>query len=134
LGTVGKPIATLDKTFENLGDISIDADGTATFMLTNTGSAPLKIGDIQATCNCIFVTVTIGGVSTGKFTHPSYTKQSLSGWSAELSPKQSASLEVLFSPDDYIVYGPVIRQATLTTNDPDNPKVVLELRANVLTK
>ena len=132
LGFFGTPIASLDKTIENMGDLSIEEDGVSTFTIKNAGTAPLKISDIQTSCNCVFVNVTMGGITTGKFTHPSYTKPSLRGWSGEISPNQSATFEVIFSPDDYIVYGHVIRQAIIATNDPDHPTITLEIRANVL--
>lgn len=50
---------------------------------------------------------------------------------AEIAPNKEAKLKVIYRPYIMPVYGQVEREAYLSTNDPQNPKLVFKIKAQV---
>ncbi len=130
---LGTASMTLDKTFEDFGDMKADEEKTATFTVTNTSaSSPLRIWNVATSCDCTFASVVIGGQETGEFNMPMHMTSSLKNWIGEVPAKQTATLKVTYRPKVMPVTGVVTRQVRFATNDPKNAEVEVSVRANVL--
>lgn len=77
------------------------------FYFTNTGTAPLEISNVHASCGC---------TTAGE-------------WSRRVEPGQFGVLPVQLNTAGF--QGMVIKTVTLTCNDPRQPNVTLQLRANL---
>ncbi len=130
--TLGAASMTIDKTFEDFGDMKGDEERTATFTITNTSDTVLRIWNVATSCDCTFAMVVIGGKETGEFNMPMHMIASLKNWIGEVPAKQTATLKVTYRPKVMPVTGAVTRQVTFATNDPKNDTVEVSVKANVL--
>ena len=130
--TLGAAAMTIDKTFEDFGDMKVDEEKTATFIITNTSDAVLRIWNVSTSCDCTFASVVIGGVTSGEFNMPAHMIASLKNWIGEVPAKQTATLNVTYKPKIMPVTGIVTRQTRFATNDPKNAEVEVSVKANVL--
>jgi hypothetical protein len=78
-----------------------------TFVVTNTGSATLVVSDVAPGCGC-----TTAGA-----------------WDKEIAPGKTGRIPIEFNPANFS--GVVAKSVVVTTNDPDRPMQVLDIRANV---
>ncbi len=89
------------------GTIAFGSDGRCSFSFTNTGDAPLIIHQFQSSCGCL-----------------------VPYWDREpVAPGASGNVRLLY---DTRRVGPFRKSATLTTNDPERPRIVLSIRGVVL--
>lgn len=89
------------------GTIAFGSDGRCSFSFTNTGDAPLIIQSFQSSCGCL-----------------------VSDWDREpVAPGASGNVRLRY---DTRRVGPFRKSATLTTNDPERPQIVLSIRGAVL--
>jgi hypothetical protein len=89
------------------GTIAYGSDGRCSFTFTNTGDAPLIIHQFQSSCGCL-----------------------VPYWDREpVAPGASGNVRLLY---DTRRVGPFRKSATLTTNDPLRPQIVLSIRGEVL--
>ena len=131
--TLGAASMTIDKTFEDFGNMKSDEEKTADFTITNTSaSSVLRIWNVSTSCDCTFASVVIGGVASGEFNMPAHMIASLKNWIGEVPPKQTATLKVTYKPKIMPVTGIVTRQTRFATNDPKNAEVEVSVKANVL--
>ncbi len=130
--TLGAASMTIDKTFEDFGDMKGDEERTATFTITNTSDTVLRIWNVATSCDCTFAMVVIGGKETGEFNMPMHMIASLKNWIGEVPAKQTATLKVTYRPKVMPVTGAVTRQTRFATNDPKNDTVEVSVKANVL--
>lgn len=87
--------------------IAFASDGRCSFTFTNTGDAPLIITNFQSSCGCL-----------------------APYWDREpVLPGASGKVRLLY---DTRRAGPFRKSATLTTNDPVRPQIVLSIRGEVL--
>lgn len=130
--TLGAASMTIDKTFEDFGDMKADEEKTATFTVTNTSDAVLRIWNVSTSCDCTFASVVIGNQETGEFNMSMHMIASLKNWIGEVPAKQTAILKVTYRPKVMPVTGIVTRQTRFATNDPKNAEVEVSVKANVL--
>lgn len=128
---MGKASMAIDKTFADLGSMKGDEEKTATFTISNTSDAVLRIWNVETSCNCTFASVVIGGVETGEFNMRMHTTASLKNWIGEVPAKQTALLKVTYRPSVMPVTGVVTRQVRFATNDPKNAEVEVTVKADV---
>lgn len=91
-----------------------------TFEVKNTGQNNLKISRIWTSCMCTKASLKVGEKESEKFdmhSNPLF-------WSQDIAPGETGYLNVSFDP---AFHGPggtgsVVREAYLTTNDPNNKK------------
>ncbi|MBI3955835.1 DUF1573 domain-containing protein [Candidatus Gottesmanbacteria bacterium] len=130
---LGAASMTIDKTFEDFGDMKGDEEKTAEFTITNTSaSSVLRIWNVSTSCDCTFASVVINGQETGEFNMPMHMIASLKNWIGDVPTKQTAILKVTYRPKVMPVVGVVTRQVTFSTNDPKNETVEVSVKANVL--
>lgn len=113
----------------DLGNVSIK-DGLIkkTFEIKNIGSGDLKISDIWTSCHCTTAILKVGSKESPKFDmeHSSF-------WSQNISPGQTAYLEVIFDPAFHgpLGIGSAVRIVYLSTNDSENKQSEILLNVNV---
>lgn len=101
------PRITLAHEVVDYGTIAFGSDGRCTFPFTNTGDAPLIIQGFQSSCGCL-----------------------APNWDREpVLPGASGKVSLLY---DTRRAGPFRKSATLITNDPERPRIVLSIRGAVL--
>ena len=129
----GTAAMSIDKVFEDFGDMKGDEEKTATFTIANTSAdSVLRIWNVSTFCDCTSATVTIDGKVTGEFNMPMHMKADLKNWIGEVNPKGTALLKVTYRPKVMPVTGIVTRQTSFSTNDPKNESVEVSIKANVL--
>ncbi|MDP1721926.1 MAG: DUF1573 domain-containing protein [Candidatus Gottesmanbacteria bacterium] len=129
---LGEATMTIDKIFEDFGDMKPDEEKTAVFTITNTSDSILRLWGVSTSCDCTFASVIIDGVASGEFNMPAHMIASLKNWIGEVPAKQTATLKVTYKPKIMPVTGIVTRQTRFATNDPKNAEVEVSVKANVL--
>lgn len=101
------PKIRVDQAIYDFGEVIAGIAVTHTFVLTNTGDAPLVITKVQTSCGC--------------------TTTALS--KTTLEPGESVELTATFDSTHYS--GKVGKSITVESNDPDTPKLVLLMTGTV---
>jgi len=128
---LGTASMTIDKTSEDFGSMKVSDEKTATFTIANTSDATLRIWNVATSCDCTFASVVIDGKESGKFNMPGHMNSTLKNWIGEVPAGKQAILNVTYKPSVMPVTGPISRQVTFSTNDPNNPEVMVSVSANV---
>ncbi len=127
---LGTASMTIDKKSEDFGSMKVSDEKTTNFTITNTSDSVLRIWNIKTSCNCTFAAIVISGKETGEFSM--HAGGPLGNWIGEVAAKQTALLKVTYRPKVMPVQGPVSRQVTFATNDPNNSEMQVSVSANVL--
>ncbi len=101
-----------------------------TFEIKNTGVDNLEISRIWTSCMCTKASLKVGEKESeafGMHSNPLF-------WSQEIAPGETGYLNVSFDP---MFHGPtgtgnMVREAYLTTNDPNNKKARVKMTINVI--
>lgn len=129
----GTASMAIDKKNEDFGSMKVEEEKSTTFTITNTStSSPLRIWNIATSCDCTFATVVISGQETGEFNMKAHMGSALRNWIGEVAAGEKATMRVTYRPKVMPVQGPVTRQVTFSTNDPNNADVEISVSANVL--
>ena len=91
----------------NYGQIQKASDGNCEFEFTNTGTEPLILSNVRASCGC---------------TTPSYTKE-------PVMPGKKGTIKVHYNTNNV---GGFNKSVTVTSNAIDNPRVTLRIKGTVL--
>ncbi|QQG43992.1 MAG: DUF1573 domain-containing protein [Candidatus Roizmanbacteria bacterium] len=121
-----KPQVQVKKTSFDLGNMKVSDEKSNDFIIKNTGSKPLQISKITTSCSCTFAKIIYDGKESKEF-----NMHSKDSYIAEIAPNKEAKLKVIYRPYIMPVYGQVEREAYLSTNDPQNPKLVFKIKAQV---
>lgn len=105
----GTPRMEFKTTAQNFGDIGPETTHTTKFEFKNVGNGPLRILRIKTCCGSV-----TRGVKEGQ----------------EFAPGESGALEVDYRTGTYP--GPLVRNLSMDTNDPDQPTANLTIKANVV--
>ena len=89
------------------GKIQKGADGNCVFEFKNTGTEPLILGAVRASCGC---------------TTPTYTKE-------PIMPGQTGTINVRYNTNNV---GGFNKTVTVPSNAVNNPRVVLRIKGTVL--
>lgn len=110
-GEGGVPKIQVMPSSYNFGDIPSKAVNH-TFVVKNIGTSPLEIRRVSTSCGC---------------TSAEISKETI-------FPNQEANLFVKFDPNlmEEKVEGEVLRIVYIKSNDPEQPEIEVELRANVM--
>jgi len=115
-----------EKKFD-FGKISLNDVAKHDFKIKNDGKSPLIITGIITSCHCTSAILKI----PDKADSPEFGMHQDSSWRGEIAPGVEASLEAIYKPALMPVKGAVSRVVTLSTNDPNNTQVQLEITADV---
>lgn len=101
----------------------------AEFDIENGGSQSLKLFNVTTSCAC-----TTAQLITDKITSPLFGMHTKSNFVTEVDPGKTAKLKIVFDPLFHgpSGIGPISREVTVTTNDPNNPTLKFKLSANVI--
>lgn len=121
-----KPKVQAKVLFKDMGKIKVSDKKSEDFVVKNIGTRPLQFSQISSSCDCTVGQVIIDGKESEEF-----GMHSQSDYVAEVAPQKQAKIRVTYRPYVMPVYGPVDREVYLTTNDPENPKLVFKVKAYV---
>ncbi|MDD2489417.1 MAG: DUF1573 domain-containing protein [Bacteroidales bacterium] len=102
-----KPNIVFEKTSHDYGVIFAGDNGEVVFNFKNEGNTPLVINNVVASCGC---------------TVPKWSKN-------PIMPKQSGDIKVEYNTN---IIGDIKRSITVSTNDPDKPRIVLILTGKIV--
>lgn len=91
----------------DFGSIESEGEYRHEFLVRNVGDAPLTLRIGDSSCRCTVLDFS----------------------QATLQPQEGVKIAIQFDAHEY--FGPVSQHASLITNDPRNPRVVLKIKANV---
>lgn len=128
----GTASMTIDKKSADLGSMKVSDEKKATFTITNTGDSVLRVWKVVTSCSCTAATVKIGDTETPEFSMAGMMGTDRANWLGEVPAGKSALLTVIYRPSIMPVQGPITRQVTFSTNDPQNQDIEVSVSANVL--
>lgn len=124
--STNRPIAETPASLFDFGEIKVSDVKEKDFVLKNAGTKPLQILNVNSSCNCTFGQIIYNGTTSSKF-----GMHAQSGYVADIAPNTNAVVKVTYQPSLMPVYGAVEREVYVTTNDPQNEKLVFAVKANV---
>lgn len=123
---IDRPKIDIPITKGDLGTMKVSEEKQNEFSLINKGTKPLQIGYITSSCSC-----TVGQVIYNGVTSREYGMHDPGQDVIEVAPNTGAVVKVIYRPSVMPVYGPVEREVYVKTNDPEFPRLVLQVTANV---
>ncbi len=108
-GAVNAQELSIDKEVHDYGTMDQGANGECTFVVTNTGKAPLIISSCKGSCGC---------------TVPQCDK-------APIAPGASQEIKVKY---DTKRIGPINKSVTITSNATNTPTKVIRIKGNIKAK
>ena len=121
-----KPKVEARELLKDMGEMKVSDQKSVDFVAKNSGSKPLQLSQISSSCDCTVGQVIIDGKESEEF-----GMHSQSDYIAEIAPQKQATIRVTYRPYVMPVYGAVEREVYVTTNDPENPKLVFKIKAYV---
>jgi hypothetical protein len=121
-----RPKAEVKENLFDVGEMKVDEIKEVSFSLKNIGNKPLQILNINSSCNCTFGKVLYKDIETKQF---GMHKQS--GYVTDIAPQDTATVKVIYNPSIMPVYGNVSRDVYITTNDPENSKLIFTIKTFV---
>ena len=121
-----KPKVEVKTTFSDLGKMKVSEDKSANFKIKNIGQKSLQLNNVSSSCDCTFGQVVIDGKESEVF-----GMHNVSDFAGEVLPGKEAIIKVTYRPSIMPVYGAVEREVYVSTNDPENPKLVFKVKAIV---
>lgn len=104
-----KPNIVFEKTSHDYGVIFAGDNVEAIFKFKNEGKSPLIINNVVASCGC---------------TSPKWSKD-------PVMPSQSGEIKITYNTN---IISDIKRSITVSTNDPEKPRIVLMLTGKVIRK
>lgn len=104
-----QPKVVIDRTEYDFGTLDMDSSGSREFKLTNAGEAPLTLSEGGTSCRC----------AMSKLERE------------KVPPGESAKVTITWKPTDKP--GPYQQTATILTNDPAKPQIVLTIMGKIST-
>ncbi|MFQ6106211.1 MAG: DUF1573 domain-containing protein [Thermoplasmata archaeon] len=127
MSSLGSPEISVSPLSFNFGDIS-QREVSTTVQIWNTGDSNLVITGISTSCGCTSAVLTVRGRSSPTFGMHNNPQ----GWSETLLPGESGILKITYDATLHPDNGPVHRIVYINSNDPRQPEVEIDLRANVI--
>ena len=121
-----RPKAETTQTFFDMGEIKVSDVKQQDYTLKNAGTKPLQILNVNSSCGC-----TAGQIIYNGETSKEYSMHSQSGFVTEIAPGDTATVRLTYRPATMPVYGVVEREVYVTTNDPENQKLVFSIKTKV---
>ncbi|MBI4225800.1 DUF1573 domain-containing protein [Candidatus Roizmanbacteria bacterium] len=121
-----KPKAETKELFKDMGKMKVSEQKSEDFFVKNVGVKPLQLSQISSSCGCTVAQVIIDGKESEEF-----GMHSQSDYIAEIAAQKEAKIRVTYRPYVMPVYGAVDREVYVTTNDPENPRLVFKINAYV---
>lgn len=124
--TQDRPKAFTEKKTADMGTVKVSGEATADFVIKNTGKKPLQLFDISTSCGC-----TLAQILYQDKKSPLFGMHTKGDFDTEIAPRTEAQVKVIYQPYVMPVYGKVEREVYISTNDPENSKLVFQVTAFV---
>lgn len=124
--SLDRPKVEVLNNFMDIGEMKVNEIKEVNFILKNIGNKPLQILNINSSCNCTFGKIIYKELETKQF---GMHKQS--GYVTDIAPNDTAIIKVIYNPSIMPVYGNVSRDVYITTNDPENSKLIFTIKTFV---
>lgn len=121
-----RPIAQVSERFFDLGEIKLSDVKVQDFSITNSGTKPLQILNVNTSCGC-----TSGQIIYKDITSKEYSMHQQSGYVTEIAPGDAATVRLTYRPATMPVSGLVTREVYVSTNDPQNSKLTFSIQGRV---
>jgi hypothetical protein len=121
-----KPKVEVKTTFSDMGNVKVSDEKEAVFTIKNMGAKPLQLFNVSSNCGCTTGQIVIDGKASVEF-----GMHGAGGLAGEIAPGKEGKVRMVYRPYVMPVYGPVDREVYVSTNDPENPKLVFKIRAYV---
>ena len=121
-----KPTVEAKKTFVDVGQIKVSDKNESEFRIKNVGKQPLQLFNISSSCGCTVGQVIYQGKESKEF-----GMHSPSDFVTAIDPQKEAVVRVIYRPFVMPIYGAVEREVYISTNDPNNSKLVFKVKAYV---
>lgn len=126
IGDADRPKAEVLTSLIDIGEMKVDEIKEVSFQLKNSGAKPLQLLNINSSCNCTF-----GQIIYKDLTTKQYGMHKQSGYVTDVAPGDSATVKVIYNPSIMPVYGPISRDVYVSTNDPENSKLIFTIKTVV---
>lgn len=123
---VDRPKTEVLTSLIDIGEMKVSEVKEVSFQLKNVGNRPLQILNINSSCNCTF-----GKIIYKDLTTKEYGMHKQSGYVTDIAPGDSATVKVIYNPSIMPVYGPISRDVYVSTNDPENSKLIFTIKTIV---
>lgn len=120
-----------DRDRADLGRMSLDAIRSADFVLTNSGTEPVTISEVETSCMCTFAEINLSEGKSPRFNMAMHNTPEMKSWKALIEPGETATVTVIYEPSLMPVEGEVFRSVRFTTSDPQTPRMQLGVTAIV---
>ena len=104
---VGQPQAVADEPIFDAGNVNKGDEITHDFVIRNTGDQPLRIEEVRPACGC-----------------------TVADYDEVIAPGESGQIHAVLDTTDFV--GGISKGLTVVTNDPDNPRILLSMKAAVI--
>lgn len=121
-----KPRVKVGESSFDFGKIKVSEKKEKDFIIKNEGLKPLQLFNISSNCGC-----TAGQILYKDKVSKEFGMHAQGDFDGKILPQTEAKLKVVYRPFVMPVYGPVIREVYVSTNDPDNPKLIFRIKAIV---
>ena len=121
-----KPKVELPENFVDTGISRLKDTITRDFVVKNVGEKTLQLRNINSSCGCTSAKIISGDQETKEY---GMSKRSLEV--VDIAPGAEATIRVIYRPFTMPVYGVIIREVYIDTNDPDFSKIILRMKANI---
>jgi hypothetical protein len=113
----GAPVALLEETEFDWGEVDRNTVVEHDFLLKNPGTVPLVVTAVMTSCSCTTAELQLGGEGVSM--------------PAEVPAGGEGVIHVELDPKLHDVRGDTERAVRIETNDPNRPFLIITLRANV---
>ena len=110
----------------DLGKIPQEPPTKLELNLKNSGNEDLIISAISTSCHCI-----TAKIFSEEIESPEFSRHKNKKWQGTIKAKESAKLIIEFDPTEHNVIGPFTRDVFISTNDPDNQNITINITGNV---
>lgn len=121
-----RPKVEIKNIFSDMGQMKVSQEKAVDFLVKNVGQKPLQLFNISSSCGCTVGKIVINGKESEEF-----GMHSQSDYLGEVAPGKQGIVKVIYRPFVMPVYGPVEREVYVSTNDPENQKLVFKVKAFV---
>lgn len=127
----GTPSLQIETTELDMGTLSVSEERSKEISLTNAGTGPLKISNVNTSCMCTFAQLVIDGKESPEIGMMMHMSSQEMNWVGTIPPGQRAVLRVIYRPKLMPQMGRIDREIYFDTNDPTHRQVKVYMKALV---
>jgi hypothetical protein len=127
-----RPKISIDPTLHDFGDVSVAAGIVSTTLIVkNDGKSDLVIDNIETSCMCTTVAITVDGIQSPVFGMNMRDGKHPTDWSGTIRGGDNATLTIYYNPQMHSdMRGPLTRTIKVFSNDPIDFEKEVRIEAN----